>query len=352
MEFDRFARAAAGSGVVPGMVAIAGRSTGRVHRIACGSKALVPRRERMTLDTIFDLASLAKPMVTAPLLVEATVRGDLSLDDPIARWIEETRGTRVGRIPIRLLLTHTAGFVPDNTIEDYAGSKRRLFAAIARGRLRAAPGTRFIYTDVGYVLLQGILERRFGRTLDQLADRFLFRPLGYRDTRFGARAGACARVAPTERWRGAWLRGRVHDPRARAKALGGVAGHAGLFGTGTEVARFAQMMLSDGVWRGRRIVAPETVRAMTTNQVPRTVGVRRGFGFDIESPYATPRGRLFSRRSFGHTGWTGVSFWIDPACDGYLVLLTNAVHPDGHRDLRSFRAEAATLAARALGARR
>jgi CubicO group peptidase (beta-lactamase class C family) len=236
-------------------------------------------------------------------------------------------------------------------MEDYRGGKRGLYAAIARERLRAAPGSRFIYTDVGYVLLQGVLERRFGKRLDRLASERLFTPLRFRDTRFGTKRADRRRVAPTERVRGRWLRGTVHDPRTRTKALSGIGGHAGIFGTGAEVARFAELILGGGVRAGRRILSEQAVHWMTTNQAGRGVGARRSFGFDIESPYSAPRGRLFSRRSFGHSGWTGVSLWIDPVRDGYLVLLTNSVHPDGHRDLKSFRAEAATLAARGLRAR-
>jgi CubicO group peptidase (beta-lactamase class C family) len=347
---DDFLRGAARAGVVPGVVAFVGRSSGPVHHVAAGARALSPRRERLTLGTIYDLASLTKPMVTAPLAVEAGVRGELSLLDPLERWLEETRGTEVGRLPLHLLLTHTAGFVPDNPMADYRGSKRSLYRAISREPLESPPGTRFQYSDVGYVLLQGVLERRFAARLDRLAEERLFRPLGYRDTRYGTRPRDRGRVAPTERLRGRWIRGSVHDPRTRAKALGGIGGHAGVFGTAEETARFAEMILSRGLYRGTRILEEETIRAMTTNQAPGTVGVRRGFGFDIESPYSAPRGAVFSRDSFGHSGWTGVSIWIDPACDGYLVLLTNSIHPSGHKDLKPFRYEAATWAARGLRA--
>jgi CubicO group peptidase (beta-lactamase class C family) len=346
---DEFLRRSARDGVVPGAVAYVGRAKGVTHRVAAGSRALAPRRQRMTLDTIFDLASLAKVMVTAPLVVEAGVRGELSVLDPVERWIAETQGTDVGRLPLHLLLTHTAGFVPDNPMSDYQRGKRSLFTAIAREPLASPPGSKFTYSDVGYVLLQGVLERRFGKGLDELATERIFEPLRFRDTRFGTRTRDRARVAPTERVEGRWLRGRVHDPRARSRALEGIAGHAGIFGTGEEVARFASMLLAGGVHRGKRVLAASSIRAMTTNQAPGSTGVRRGFGFDIESPYSAPRGSLFSRDSFGHTGWTGVSMWIDPACDGYLVLLTNSIHPSGHKDLKPFRAEAATLAARALG---
>ena len=347
---DDYLRAAARTGVVPGVVAYVGRSNGPAHRVATGARALLPHRERITLATIYDLASLTKPLVTAPLVVEAGVRGEFSLLDPLERWIEETRGTEVGRLPLHQLLTHTAGFVPDNPMADYRGGKRTLYRAIAREPLESPPGTRFQYSDVGYVLLQGVLERRFRTRLDRLAEERLFQPLGYRDTRYGTRPRDRARVAPTERWRGKWIRGSVHDPRTRTKALVGIGGHAGVFGTAEETARFAEMILSRGLYRGRRILSEETIRAMTTNQAPSGLGVRRGFGFDIESPYSSPRGAGFSRDSFGHSGWTGVSIWIDPACDGYLVLLTNSIHPNGHKDLKAFRYEAATLAARGLNA--
>lgn len=348
---DTFLRESTRAGVVPGAVAVVGRAAGEVHRIAAGSRALEPRRERAALDTIYDLASLAKVMVTAPLAVEAGVRGEISLLDPVERWLEETHGTEVGGLPLHLLLTHTAGFVPDNPLEDYRGGKRALYRAISREALESKPGTRFDYSDVGYVLLQGVLERRFAKGLDELAAERLFEPLGFKDTRFGTRSRDRARVAPTEKVRGVWLRGRVHDPRTRTKALNGVAGHAGIFGTAAETARFAAMILAGGVWKGRRVLSEAAVRAMTTNQAPGGTGVRRGFGFDIESPYSSPRGALFSKDSFGHTGFTGTSVWIDPVCDGYLVLLTNSVHPNGHKDLKPFRREAATLAAQGLGVR-
>jgi CubicO group peptidase (beta-lactamase class C family) len=305
----------------------------------------------MTLGTVFDLASLTKPMATAPLIVERAVRGDLSLLDRVERHLPETAGTAPGAVPLHMLLTHTAGFVPDNPIEDYAGTKAALLRAVAREPLEAEPGTRFIYSDVGYVLLQIVIERRARRGLDRVAEAEIFRPLRFRRTRFGVDPGELARTAPTERERGRWLRGRVHDPRARSRALAGVGGHAGMFGTAAEVGRFCEMILGGGTWRGRRVLSAETVRAMTTDQCAGNLGVRRGFGFDIESPYSAPRGLRFSRSSFGHSGWTGVSMWIDPEADAYVVLLTNAVHPDGHRDLKALRSEVSTRAADALGIR-
>ncbi len=340
-------------GRIPGAVAAVGRSSGIVHLRAAGSRALLPRREPMTANTIFDLASLTKVLVTAPLVVERAVRGALALDAPLSRYLPRTRGTEIGPIPLHMLLTHVAGFPDDNPLRDYVGSKARLLAAIAREPLEAPPGSRFLYSDVGYVLLQAVLERVEGRRLDRLAAEEIFRPLGLRDTRFGIRARDRARTAPTEAVGGRWLRGRVHDPRARARALSGVAGHAGVFGTARDAAAFCAMILRRGsAGRGRagrrRVLSGETVHLMTTNQCPMSLGVRRGYGFDIESPYSAPRGALFSGDSFGHSGYTGVSLWIDPAADAYVVLLTNSVHAGGHKDLKSLRHDAATLAARAL----
>ncbi len=337
------------AGLIPGAVVVVGRRGGPAFRAALGSRAIRPKRERMVERTIFDLASLTKVMATAPLLVESAVRRRLSLEDPLERHLEETRGTEVGLVPLRMLLTHTAGLPPMNPTADYLGGKSRLYTAIAREPLETPPGERFAYSDVGYVLLQGVIERAAGKRLDRAAQAEIFAPLGFRDTRYGVRAKDLTRVAPTTRERGRWLRGRVHDPRARMRSLGGIAGHAGVFGTAVEVARFCEMLLRRGMSGRRRILSEETVRLMTTDQIGGALPVRRGFGFDIESPYSAPRGALFSRDSYGHSGFTGVSIWVDPPNDAYFVLLTNSIHAGGHKDLKSFRAETATLAARGLG---
>ena len=339
-------------GLIPGAVYAVGRAGGASHREALGRRALLPRQEPMTMRTIFDLASLTKPMVTAPLLTELAVAGKLGLDDAVERHLEETRGTRVGALTLRALLTHTSGLPAMNPLEDYSGGKRRLYAAIAREPLEAEPGRRMIYSDVGYMLAQGVIERVTGKGLDRLARERLFAPLRFRDTAFRSRAKDRTRVAPTERLhgdRGPWLRGRVHDPRARSRAMEGVAGNAGVFGTAEETERFCATLLRGGMDGRRRILSEETVRLMTTNQCPPALDARRGLGFDIESPYSAPRGSLFSKDSYGHSGFTGVSMWIDPANDAYFVLLTNSLHPGGHKDLKAFRSEAATLAARGLG---
>ncbi len=344
-------------GLVPGAVIALRRGRAKMHRAALGNRSVKPRVEAMTERTIFDLASLTKPMVTAPVVLELQAQGALSVGDPVERHIKELCGSAVGAIPLSSLLTHTSGLPAMNPIEDYQHARAQVYAAIAGEPVEALPEERFVYSDVGYLLLQGVAERVTGRTLDRLARERIFRPLEFQDTRFLPLASERPRIAPTEREHGTsgpWLRGRVHDPRARSRAMAGVAGNAGVFGTAEEVARFCGMLLRGGLSSasGRRILQRETVRLMTTNQCRPGLGVRRGFGFDIESPYDSPRGALFSGESYGHSGYTGVSMWIDPVNDAYFVLLTNLLHPGGHKDLKAFRAEAGTLAARALGVER
>jgi CubicO group peptidase (beta-lactamase class C family) len=339
-------------GTVPGVVFALGKGDAPVHVEALGHRALEPRRETMTTRTIFDLASLTKPMVTAPLLAELAENGALGLGDRVESHLPETAGTKIGSLTLRSLLTHTSGLPPMNPLEDYRGTKARLYAAIAREPLETKPGTKMIYSDVGYMLAQGVIERVAKKPLDRLARERIFAPLGLRDTRFGILAKDRPRTAPTARLhddRGPWLRGKVHDPRARSKAMGGVAGNAGVFGTAEETARFCVMMLRDGKIGRKRILSAATVRLMTSNQCPPSVPARRGLGFDIESPYSAPRGSLFSGDSYGHTGYTGTSMWIDPVNDGYFVLLTNSLHAGGHKDLKAFRSGAGTLAALGLG---
>src|SRR5262249_47391655 len=195
--------------------------------------------------------------------------------------------TKVGSLSLRSLLAHTSGLPAMNPLADYSGTKERLYAAIAREPLEAEPGRRLIYSDVGYMLAQGVIERIAKKSLDRLARERIFAPLGFRDTAFRSRAGDRRRVAPTERLRGdagPWLRGRVHDPRARSHALEGVAGNAGMFGTAEETARFCVMMLRGGRSGRAPGLAAGTVRLLTTKQWPPPLLVPRGVGVARQGP--------------------------------------------------------------------
>lgn len=341
---------------VPGAVVVVGRRDRVVFRKAYGSRALVPAHEAMTLDTAFDLASLTKPIATATSVMTLVERGLVRLGDPVVRHLPAFGGgarpdAARASVTVEDLLTHRAGLVPDDPLALYTGSPAEIFERKWREPLAHAPGTRFVYSDVGFEALGELVARVTGESLDAYARARVFAPLGMRDAEFrpvatGGRLPV-ARIAPTEREptadgsRGAMLRGVVHDPRARA--LGGVAGHAGLFGTADDVARFAAALLAGG----KGVLSPATVAAMAT---PRYFGDDdlRGLGWDVATSYSGPRGDLLPFGSYGHTGFTGTSLWIDEATGVYLVVLTSRLHPGGKGDALPLRARLANVVASAV----
>ena len=335
-------------GEIPGAVLLVGHDGRWLHRKAYGARALEPAREPMTVDTIFDAASLTKVVATAPAIMQLFEQGRIRLNDPVTDYLPEFQGGKTA-ITVRHLLTHFSGLRPSLDLAPaWSGYETGVAKALAETPV-AQPGERFIYSDVNYILLGEIVRRVSGETLEDYVRRHIFEPLRMRETMFRPPAALRSRIAPTERPAGEAepLRGQVHDPTARA--MGGVAGHAGLFTTADDLARFAEMLLGQGRFRGRRVLQPLTVRKMITPQSPADQPVLRGLGFDLDSPYSAPRGELFPLGSFGHTGFTGTSLWIDPVTRTYVILLTNAVHPQVKRPISSLRARVATLVAAALG---
>lgn len=338
---------AVAAGEVPGAVVAVGRHGKLVFERAHGLRAVEPTREAMTVDTIFDLASLTKVMATAPAVMLLVEEGKVRLSDPVGRHLPEFAAAGGGReaVTIEQLLVHRGGLAADDPLSLYAGSPAEIFARKDQQKLAARPGERFLYSDVGFETLGRLVERVSGDPLDRFARDRIFAPLGMADTHYRRVAEPApfplARVAPTERVGGAALRGVVHDPRARA--LGGVAGHAGVFGTARDLAAFCAEILGP---RGR-VLARDTVAAMTR---PRFCGDPnlRGLGWDIATAYSGPRGDLFPRGSFGHTGFTGTSIWLDPSSESFVILLTSALHPDGKGSVLALRRRVGTLAAAAL----
>lgn len=343
-ELDAVITNAIAEGKLPGGVLWL-EHRGAVYHKAYGHRALVPAPEPMTPDTIFDLASLTKVVACTPAVMWLVERGRLNLDDPVRRYLPEFTGGGREAVTIRHLLTHTAGLRPDISLKpDWSGYEAGLKLCLAE-TLTARPGERFIYSDTGPILLGEIVQRVTGRRLDEFLEAEVYRPLRMRDTGFNPPPGVRGRVAPTEVENGAPLRGVVHDPRARR--LGGVAGHAGLFSTAADLARFARMMLNEGELDGVRIFRPETVRLMTQVQTPPGLP-RRGLGWDIDSAYAGPRGELFPIGSYGHTGWTGTSLWIDPFSQTFVIFLSNRNHPTESGNVSAVRRRLGTLAAQAV----
>ena len=351
---------------LPGAVVLVARRGGVVWRKAYGARALVPAREAMTADTVFDAASLTKVVATATSAMILVERGRLRLADPVSAYIPELKGGGRERVTIEHLLTHRSGYAPDFDLGErwsgYEEMLRRLYAE----PLRHAPGARFVYSDIGMIALGEVVRRVSGRPLDEFARENIFGPLGMRDTAFrpvgaagGADAAALARVAPTESVRGVRsylggagesgpegervLRGEVHDPTAHR--MGGVAGHAGMFTTADDLALFCQMILAGGEYAGARVLGPLAVAEMTRPRQVTEDGGARGLGWDINTSFSANRGDLFPVGSFGHTGFTGTSVWIDPATETFVVFLSNRVHPEGRGDVTPLRARVANIVA-------
>ena len=345
-------------GQLPGAVVVVWHRGRTIYSRALGHRALVPAREVMTLDTVFDLASLTKVVATTTSVMALVEDGHLRLTDPVARHLPGFERHGKDAVSVEQLLTHVSGLRPDLPLEDAFTGHETAIARVLDERLVATPGTTFIYSDLNFVLLGEIVSRVSGVSLDAFARQRVFEPLGMHDTMFSPPAALRPRIAPTEActplgWPcggpgAVMLRGTVHDPTARR--MGGVAGHAGLFGTAADLTRFAAMLLSGGRLSAEtpRILAPLTVARMTTPATPPGVGDRRGLGWDIDSRFSANRGDLFSARSFGHTGFTGPSMWIDPLADAFVIFLANRVHPAGEGNVTALRGRVATLAAAAL----
>lgn len=349
-EFDRadtLINTAVERGQIPGAVLLVGKGDRVLSRRAYGARSLQPAREAMTPDTIFDLASLSKPVGCATAVMLLAERGKLTLTDPVAKYLPVFAANGKAGVTIEQLLLHRGGLIPDNPIEDYLHGRSEAINRIMNLSPVAEPGTKFIYTDVGYIVLGEVVLAVSGRPLDQFAREEIFAPLRMADTKYRPDEAIRARIAPTERREDRWMVGEVHDPRAHA--LGGVAGHAGLFGTADDLARYCRMILGGGRLGGTRLLSETTVREMTTPRPLPDGSDARSYGFDVDTPYSSARGDRFPRGvSFGHTGFTGTMFWMDPASKSFVILLANSVHPDGRGTIVPLRRYVSTAVAEAL----
>lgn len=332
---------------IPGAVLVVGHAGEIVYRKAYGYRAVLPAPEPMAPDTIFDCASLTKVVATTSALMKLFEEGKLRPNDRVTEYLPEFQGGK-SEITVRNLLTHFSGLRPDLDLEPaWSGYETGIHRALI-DKPAGPPGARFVYSDINFILLGEIVRRLSGETLPEYAAKTVFSPLGMRDTMFQPPDSLRPRIAPTEMVEKAHLlRGVVHDPTARY--MGGVAGHAGLFSTAGDLARFCQMLLGKGVWQGRRIFSPLTIEKFTSPQSPPDQPILRGLGWDIDSPFSGERGDLFPIGSYGHTGFTGTSLWLDPRSNTYVILLTNSVHPNLRPAITSLRAKVATIVAASLG---
>jgi uncharacterized protein YbbC (DUF1343 family)/CubicO group peptidase (beta-lactamase class C family) len=341
---------------LPGAVVLVGQGDRTLYHKAIGHRAVEPSVEPMTLDTIFDAASLTKPVATATAVMLLVEDGKIRLTDRVADYIPgfERYGKR--DITIRHLLTHMSGLRPDvDWSFPWVGHERAIELAIEEIPT-APPGQRFIYSDIGYFLLAHIVQEVTGQPFAEFAKARIFEPLGMKDTMFLPPPHLVPRIAPTERCTPydypcagenlPMLRGMVHDPTARRMA--GVAGHAGMFTTSSDLAHFARMLLDGGRHDGRRFLSALTAAKLIAPGTPAAERNVRALGWDMDSTFSSNRGELLPLGSFGHTGFTGTSMWMDPTTGMYVIFMSNRLHPDGTGDVTPLRARVATVAASAI----
>lgn len=336
---------------IPGAVLVIGHNGNVVYQKAYGQRALVPREEPMTLDTIFDCASLTKVVATTSSVMKLFEQGKFRLNDKITDYLPQFQGGK-SDITIRNLLTHFSGLQPDVPLVPVWSGYQHGIDLANTFTPAGPPAARYVYSDINFEVLGELVHKLSGELVSDYARQQIFLPIGMKDSMFNPPSTLLPRIAPTERnpaRTGAPLRGVVHDPTARY--MGGIAGHAGLFSTAADLARFAQMMLNGGELDGVRLFNPLTVAKFTAPQSPPDQPILRGLGWDLDSPHSSNRGELFPIGSYGHTGYTGTSLWIDPATRSYVVLLTNRVHPDDANGtaVTQLRARIATMAAAAVG---
>ncbi|MBV9216531.1 MAG: beta-lactamase family protein, partial [Acidobacteria bacterium] len=389
---------------LPGAVVIVGHKGKIVFRKAFGNRSLVPNVEPMTVDTIFDVASLTKVVATTTSIMILIERGQLRLSDTIGKFIPEIKDENAKRVTIQQLMVHLSGYAPDFDLKEKWTGHDGMLQALYKEKLRNPSGTKFVYSDIDYIVLGEMVERIGGKTLDVFVKENIFVPLGGLTTTFFRRdlnrdtpntlygnLALLPRIAPTEDVCGQQsylggvpdkdcgkilqvLHGDVHDPTAYR--MNGVAGHAGLFSTADDLARFCQMLLNGGVVpeggnpsssegvssRGkntlptgrvsasspRRVLSAMSIARMTAPYVVSETGDTRGLGWDMNTSYSSNRGDLFPFGSFGHTGFTGTSIWIDRVSQTFVVFLSNRVHPDGKGDVGPLRAKVATVVASAV----
>ena len=333
---------AMGRNLIAGGVVLIGSRDKILFERAYGRTSPLPDAPPMAVDTIFDIASLTKVAATTPSVLKLAEEGRISLIDPVVKWFPEMAGHGKDAILVLHLLTHTSGL---DDVQLYGESPiRSAIEGAASQKLKGEVGSRFRYADLNFILLAELVRRATGAPLDVYTQATFYRPLGMTDTCFNPKREGrfCATLGE-----GRILMGEVQDPLCRQ--LGGVAGHAGLFSTARDLGRLCRMMLGGGILDGRRVLAARTVDQMTAPYFSRGGGVVRGLGWDISSPFSSPRGNGFSRISFGHTGYSGTSIWIDPASDTFVILLTARLDYKNTHEFSKLRGDLSTVASQLFG---
>jgi len=332
---------------LPGCVVAIGRKGSLAFLKAYGNKQVQPEVVPMDVDTVFDLASLTKPMATATSIMILVERGKIDIDEKVAKYMPEFAENGKENVTVRQLLLHTAGLTPGNHLDDYNDGVMKAIENLLKINLVAEPDTQFAYSCVSFLVLGELVHRVSGKALNQFSHENIFEPLGMTETTFFPTKSLRQRAAPTQQREGRWMQGEVHDPRAYK--LDGIAGNAGLFSTARDLALFSNMMLGFGtskffeekpfpergltaiVLRERSILKQEIVQNMIAGEpVPSSnPSGLRALGWDKRTGFSSNRGWNMSPQAFGHGGFTGTGIWIDPGHDLFVIFLSNRVHPDG-----------------------
>ncbi|PQO45701.1 exo-beta-N-acetylmuramidase NamZ domain-containing protein [Blastopirellula marina] len=342
-DIERHVQTALEEEKMPGCVVLVARHGKIVFEKAFGNRRVKPAVEAMTTDTLFDMASITKPIVTATSIMQLVERGDVRLSEKVSTYLPEFTGHGKEDITVEQLMIHVSGLTPDNALSDYDNGWPDAYKAICKLKLLSPAGDKFRYSDVGFLLLGEIVARVSGDPLDEYARKNIFEPLGMKQSGYNPPAELCENAVTTEKVNGEWLKGTVHDPRARA--MNGVAGHAGLFSTADDVAIYAQAMLDSRNGGEKTLLQPKTLALMTSPHD--AVGNNRGLGWDKQSSYSRNRGELMTSQAFGHGGFTGTSLWIDPGLDLVVLFLSNRVHPDGKGSVNDLAGKIGTIASAA-----
>lgn len=313
-------------GQTSGAVVCVGSSENIEFHEACGFRQIEPSPIPMTVDTLFDLASLTKPLATGLSLMKLVANNSIDVSSRAVEYLPTFKSHGKEEITLEQLLIHTSGLTPDNALDDYLHGVEEAWRRIDELNLLSASGTAFRYSDVGFIVLGRIIERIAGESLDQFSRTHLYEPLGLLETGFTPSEPLTHRAVTTEQREERWMRGEVHDPRAYA--LNGVAGHAGLFSTSGDLARLSQNLLRT-IRNGEAGILDQTTLQFMTADRTTPEGHRRGLGWDKRSSYSSNRGETMSDSAFGHGGFTGTSLWLDPELDCFVLFLGNRLHPDG-----------------------
>lgn len=334
-------------GKMPGCVVCVGRQGRIVYLEAFGQRKL--DEEPMTVDTVFDMASITKPVATATSIMKLVENGQLRLDEKVVTLFPEFAPNGKDAISIKDMLIHQSGLIPDNALADYEQGPEVAWQRICDLNLVAPVGSTFKYSDVNFIVLAEVVKKISGKTVHEFSQAEIYQPLGMTESGYLPAQDLRGRAATTEKRNGQWMKGEVHDPRAFE--LGGVAGHAGLFSTARDLAIYAQMMLGDGLYQDGaqavRILSPQTVATMT--QAYQVSSGSRGLGWDKQSPYSSNRGDLLSPAAFGHGGFTGTVLWVDPGLDLFFIFLSNRVHPEGKGSVNHLAGQILNLVVSAIG---